>query len=102
MNRWFTGFAGHLAEYVAFTAIAAPRLAAEHRSRHYDLVQIATVPDFLAFAALPVKWTGVPVLLDLHEDMPEFFRTDLPARCSGRFSRSSPLPAARPPPSPMS
>jgi glycosyltransferase involved in cell wall biosynthesis len=74
VNRWFTGFAGHLAEYLAFTAIAAPRLAAEHRARHYDLVQVATVPDFLAFAALPVKWTGVPLLLDLHEDMPEFFR----------------------------
>ncbi len=74
VNRWFTGFAGHLAEYLAFTAVATPRLAAAHRSRHYDLVQIATVPDFLAFAALPMKWTGVPVLLDLHEDMPEFFR----------------------------
>ena len=74
VSRWFTGFAGHIAEYLAFTAVATPRLAAAHRSRHYDLVQVATVPDFLAFAALPVKWQGVPLLLDLHEDMPEFFR----------------------------
>ncbi len=74
VSRWFTGFAGHIAEYLAFTAVAAPRLAAAHRSRRYDLVQVATVPDFLAFAALPVKWMGVPMLLDLHEDMPEFFR----------------------------
>ncbi len=74
VNRWFTGFAGHIAEYVAFTAVVAPRLAAEHRSRRYALVQVATVPDFLAVAALPVKWTGVPLMLDLHEDMPEFFR----------------------------
>jgi glycosyltransferase involved in cell wall biosynthesis len=35
---------------------------------------VATLPDFLAFAALPVRLTGVPLLLDLHEDMPEFFR----------------------------
>jgi glycosyltransferase involved in cell wall biosynthesis len=74
LNRLFTGFAGHLAEYGAFTAMAAWRLAREHRRRRYDLVQVATVPDFLGFAALPEKLAGVPLLLDLHEDMPEFFR----------------------------
>lgn len=74
VNRTFVGFAGHLAEYLAFTAMAAWRLAKEHRRRHYDLVQVATVPDFLAFAAIPEKLAGVPLLLDLHEDMPEFFR----------------------------
>ncbi len=74
VNRTFVGFAGHLAEYLAFTGMVTWRLEQEHRRRHYDLVQIATVPDFLAFAALPEKLTGVPLLLDLHEDMPEFFR----------------------------
>ena len=74
LNRLFAGFAGHLAEYAAFTAMAAWRLAQEHRRRRYDLVQVATVPDFLGFAALPEKLVGVPLLLDLHEDMPEFFR----------------------------
>src|SRR5680860_440500 len=58
VSRGFVGFAGHMAEYVAFTAMVAWRLAREHRRRSYDLVQVATVP----------------VLLDLHEDMPEFFR----------------------------
>jgi glycosyltransferase involved in cell wall biosynthesis len=74
VNRTFIGFAGHLAEYLAFTAMAGWSLAREHRRRRYDLVQVATVPDFLAFAALPEKLAGVPLLLDLHEDMPEFFR----------------------------
>jgi glycosyltransferase involved in cell wall biosynthesis len=74
LNRLFTGFAGHLAEYAAFTSMAGWRLAREHRRRRYDLVQVATVPDFLAFAAIPEKLAGVPLLLDLHEDMPEFFR----------------------------
>jgi glycosyltransferase involved in cell wall biosynthesis len=73
VNRAFTGFAGHMAEYLAFAALATVRLAREHRRRRYDLVQVATVPDFLAFAAAPVKLTGVPLLLDLHEDMPAFF-----------------------------
>ena len=74
INRTFVGFAGHIAEYVAFTAMATWRLAREHRRRHYDLVQVATVPDFLSFAAIPEKLGRVPLLLDLHEDMPEFFR----------------------------
>jgi len=74
LNRGFIGFAGHIAEYAAFSAMVAWRLAREHRTQRYDLVQVATVPDFLVFAALPEKLGGVPLLLDLHEDMPEFFR----------------------------
>jgi len=74
VSRRFVGFAGHIAEYLAFTAMAAWRLARGHRRRQYDLVQVATVPDFLSFAAIPEKLGNVPLLLDLHEDMPEFFR----------------------------
>lgn len=74
LNRTFTGFVGHMAEYLAFAGLAAVRLAREHRRRRYDLVQVATVPDFLAASALPLRLAGVPLLLDLHEDMPEFFR----------------------------
>ena len=74
VHRAFSGFAGHIAEYLAFAGIAAVRLAREHGRRRYHLVQVATLPDFLAFAATPLKLSGVPLLLDLHEDMPEFFR----------------------------
>jgi len=74
INRLFGSFAGHLAEYLAFAAMVTVRLTAEHRRRRYGLVQVATVPDFLAFAAAPIRLAGVPLLLDLHEDMPEFFR----------------------------
>jgi glycosyltransferase involved in cell wall biosynthesis len=81
VNRAFTGFAGHLAEYLAFAGMAAIRVTREHRHRRYRLVQVATVPDFLVFSAFPIKLAGVPLLLDLHEDMPEFFRD--------RFARRS-------------
>ena len=74
LDRTFGGFVGHMAEYVAFAAMATWRLAIEHGRRRYGLVQVATVPDFLAFAAVPEKLAGVPLVLDLHEDMPEFFR----------------------------
>ena len=74
VHRAFSGFAGHVAEYLAFGGIAAVRLAREHGRHRYRLVQVATLPDFLAFAAAPLQLSGVPLLLDLHEDMPEFFR----------------------------
>lgn len=80
VSRRFTGFAGHLAEYLAFAGLATVRLTAEHRRRHYDLVQVATLPDFLVVAASALKLAGVPLLLDLHEDMPAFFDDRFAAR----------------------
>lgn len=74
VNRGFGSFGSYIAEYLAFTAIATWRMAREHHRRRYALIQVANVPDFLVFATLPEKIAGVPVLLDLHEDMPEFFR----------------------------
>jgi len=83
VRRLFSGLAGHFAEYLAFTGFAAVALAREHRRRHYGLVQVATVPDFLAAAGLPERMAGVPLLLDLHEDMPAFYRD----RFRGRLLR---------------
>ncbi|HEY0444196.1 MAG TPA: glycosyltransferase family 4 protein [Candidatus Limnocylindrales bacterium] len=68
----------YLAEYVEFVLRAALALVRAHRRRRYALVQVHTLPDFLAFAALPLRLAGVPVLLDLHEAMPEFFRSRFP------------------------
>jgi glycosyltransferase involved in cell wall biosynthesis len=87
MNRTWYGMAGHLAEYVAFLAMATFALAAGHRRHRYRLVQIATVPDFLVVAALPQRLAGVPVLLDLHEDMPTFYRDRFPGILAGPATR---------------
>ena len=78
VNRTWYGMLGHLAEYLAFLGVATVALTRAHRRRHYGLVQVATVPDFLALAAVPLKLAGVPLLLDLHEDMPAFYRDRFP------------------------
>jgi len=83
INRTWYGIAGHLAEYLAFMAVATVAVTRQHRRRRYRLIQVATVPDFLVLAGLPVKLTGVPVLLDLHEDMPTFYRDRFPGRLVG-------------------
>jgi glycosyltransferase involved in cell wall biosynthesis len=77
------GVGTYLREYLAFFVRSGMTLAAAHRKHRYGLVQVHTLPDFLVFAALPVRLAGVPVLLDLHEAMPEFFRS----RFRGRAGR---------------
>ena len=71
----------YLMEYGFFLVRAMFAAAGAQRRRHYGMVQVHTLPDYLVFAALPLKMVGVPVLLDLHEAMPEFFR--------GRFPRAA-------------
>jgi glycosyltransferase involved in cell wall biosynthesis len=80
VSRRFYGMVGHVAEYLAFLGVATLALARSHRRRRFGLVQVATVPDFLAAAAIPLKLRGVPLLLDLHEDMPTFYRDRFPGR----------------------
>jgi glycosyltransferase involved in cell wall biosynthesis len=73
VRRTPSGFVGHLVEYLSFTAVVAWHLAREHRRRGYALVQVANVPDFLVLSAVPERLSGIPVILDLHEDLPAFF-----------------------------
>jgi glycosyltransferase involved in cell wall biosynthesis len=68
----------YVREYLDFFLRACLALVHAQARRHYALVQVHTLPDFLAFAALPLRLAGVPVLLDLHEAMPEFFRSRFP------------------------
>jgi len=69
------GLPVYLREYGVFLVRSMFGAAGAHRRRHYGLVQVHTLPDYLVFAALPLKLVRVPVLLDFHEDMPEFFRS---------------------------
>lgn len=73
------GLGTYLGEYAAFFARAGWALARDQRRRRYGLVQVHTIPDVLVFATLPLRLAGVPVVLDMHEAMPEFFRSRFPA-----------------------
>jgi glycosyltransferase involved in cell wall biosynthesis len=48
-------------------------LRKQQRKHPYDLVHVHNVPDFLVFAALFLKRQGVPVVLDIHDLLPEFY-----------------------------
>ncbi len=68
----------YLREYLGFLVRAGWAASRAHRRRRYGVVQVHSLPDFLVFAALPLKLVGVKVILDLHEAMPEFFKTQFP------------------------
>ena len=59
--------------YLRFFALAAVHLSRLHLRRPYRSVQVHNLPDFLVFCALVPKLRRVPVILDLHDLMPEFF-----------------------------
>lgn len=69
--------------YLRFFISAAIRLSKLHRQQPYDTIQIHNLPDFLVFCALIPKLGGVPILLDLHDLMPEFY--------AGRFGQKNSL-----------
>ncbi len=76
------GIGVYVREYLDFLVRATFALARAHPERRFALVHVDSLPDFLVFAAMPLKLVGVPVLLDLHEAMPEFFRARFPRRAS--------------------
>lgn len=79
------GLATQLLSYLRFFVLATCRLTRLHLRRPYQTVQVHNLPDFLVFCALVPKLQGVPVILDLHDLMPEFF--------AGRFGRHRPVVA---------
>ena len=68
----------YLAEYGDFLLRAGWAAVRAHRRERFALAQVASLPDYLVFATLPLRLVGVPVILDLHEAMPEFFRSRFP------------------------
>jgi glycosyltransferase involved in cell wall biosynthesis len=45
----------------------------KQREHPYDVVHVHNVPDFLVFSAVSTKWKGVPLILDIHDLLPEFY-----------------------------
>jgi glycosyltransferase involved in cell wall biosynthesis len=72
------GVGTYLREYISFAWRAMWAAVRLHRRGRVAVVQVHSPPDFLVFATLPLRLVGVPVILDLHEAMPEFFRIRFP------------------------
>jgi glycosyltransferase involved in cell wall biosynthesis len=59
--------------YLQFFILAAIAVTRLHWKHAYSSIQVHNLPDFLVFCTLLPKLNGVPVILDLHDLMPEFY-----------------------------
>lgn len=63
----------YLVRILRFLFGAMFTLTQRHLHKRYDLVHVHSVPDFLIVSALPLRLMGVPVILDIHDILPEFY-----------------------------
>lgn len=63
----------YMYEYAAFFTWVLLRLPLLMRRQRYSVVDVNTLPDFLVFAAVPARWMGAKLILDMHEITPEFY-----------------------------
>jgi glycosyltransferase involved in cell wall biosynthesis len=70
-----------------FTLAAAWRLRRLQRQHGYDLIHVHNVPDTLVFAAAYAKWKRVPIILDIHDPLPELFASKFRIERSSRAFR---------------
>jgi glycosyltransferase involved in cell wall biosynthesis len=70
----------YLFRIVRFLISAAIFIASRHRKERYDVIHVHSVPDFLVFAALVPKLMGTPVILDIHDLLPEFYASKFRVR----------------------
>ncbi len=80
-----SGLSEKFLKYMRFFFSASIRVTQLYFQKKYATIQVHNLPDFLVFCALIPKLLGVPIILDLHDLMPEFF--------AGRFGQSSSLGA---------
>ncbi|MDO9087615.1 MAG: glycosyltransferase family 4 protein [Anaerolineaceae bacterium] len=60
-------------KYINFFFSATFRLIQLNITSRYDSIQVHNLPDFLVFCAIIPKLQKIPIILDLHDLMPEFY-----------------------------
>ncbi len=74
-RRQGAGLFSYLIEYARFALTARSALHQIHATSPVSVVHVNSVPDWLIFAATSLrKRAAVPIILDLHEASPEFFK----------------------------
>ena len=63
----------YLFRILRFLFTSAFFIARRQFSQKYQILHVHSVPDFLVFAAIVPKLLGTPVILDIHDVLPEFY-----------------------------
>jgi glycosyltransferase involved in cell wall biosynthesis len=65
--------ARYVFEYLAFFLWSFYRVSILTRKKHYAVIDVNNLPDFLVFAGIYAKWKGAKIVFDMHEITPEFY-----------------------------
>lgn len=82
-SRW-----SYLWPLLRFTFVSNRWLAANTKSRKFDLVHVHNIPDFLVFAAWQCRRNGSKIILDIHDLVPEFFTSKFTTSLSSSLARA--------------
>src|SRR5579885_1912657 len=82
------GLLTYLCRILRFLVVSAAVLTKRHLRRRYSVIHVHSVPDFLVFAALVPKLLGTPVILDIHDVLPELYASKFHASCNSLLFRS--------------
>jgi glycosyltransferase involved in cell wall biosynthesis len=63
----------YMLEYVAFFLRAIFYVSRLSLHRHYSLIHVHNLPDFLVFTAVVPRLLGARVLLDIHDPLPDLY-----------------------------
>jgi glycosyltransferase involved in cell wall biosynthesis len=63
----------YLGRILQFLLRATYQVAKNHLEHKYDFIHVHSVPDFIVFSALLPKLSGTPIILDIHDILPEFY-----------------------------
>ncbi len=75
-------------DYLRFAISCCGILLKRHLGgKKYSLIHVNNMPNFLVAAARPLRWLGVPVLLDIHDTMAEIFQDKYSVKPGSRFVR---------------
>jgi glycosyltransferase involved in cell wall biosynthesis len=75
----------YLLKIVLFLMRSAAVVSVRHLRARYDIIHVHNVPDFLVFAALVPRMTGTPVILDIHDILPELYAGKFAAGVNSRM-----------------
>jgi glycosyltransferase involved in cell wall biosynthesis len=75
LKRRRAGKLTYMLQYASFLAASFILLGLWSVKKRYRLVHVHNMPDFLVFSGLIPRLRGAKVILDLHDPMPELFRS---------------------------
>jgi len=83
--RPYEGFtiAGYIFSYLNFFCRCFFIISILQLRKHYKIIHVNNMPDFLIFSAILARFLGAKTILDIHDPMPEMYVAKFPTKKKG-------------------